>query len=358
MNKAELEPNKEGSTRIHCHSCGAELQYKPGTEHLECTYCGAQNEIEQLDLEIEEKHLHDFLHKVERPSTKVQVISCNGCGADNPLDEQKLAENCLFCGAHLMLKNVHELDQYHADALLPFAKTKREVVLFWDEWVKKLWWAPNDLKKMGNGTQQIRGIYIPYWAFDARAETHYTGQKGVNRRVKDGDKQKTVTDWYPASGTVHNTFDDLLVLASNSIPQKKAWKLSPWAVDELVPFQDQYLKGFTVETYSLSLQDGFGNAQSRMKTLIKARVRRDIGGDKQRIHTMNINWSDERFKLVLLPIYISAYQFKGKTYQFLVNGHSGEVQGERPYSFWKIFGAILLGLLIATLIVLAQEYSK
>jgi LSD1 subclass zinc finger protein len=353
MSEAELERSTEGSSRIHCHSCGAELTYKPGTEHLECSYCGAQNEIDQLEMEIEEKHLHDFLHNIDRPVQSVQVILCQACGADNPLDEQKLAENCLFCGSHLMIKNVHELEQYQADALLPFAKNKREVILLWDDWVKNIWWAPNDLKKMGNGTDGIRGVYIPYWTFDANAETHYTGEKGVSRTVKDGDKRKTVTDWYPASGTVWNEFDDVLVLASNSLPQKKAHQLSPWPLNELVVFQDQYLKGFSVETYSESLKDGFENAQMRMKNDIRANVRMDIGGSQQRIHHLDIRWSDERFKLILLPIYISAYQFKGKTYRFLVNGHTGEVQGERPYSFWKIFGAILLALTVILVLYLA-----
>jgi len=355
MNDAELEKTAQGGFHVNCHSCGAELKFKPGTDHLECGYCGAQNEIERSEVEIEEKDLHAFLDVIDRPSTAVEILDCKSCGASNPFKDVKVAQNCLFCGAHLLVKDAQKIDQYRADALIPFQLTKRDVVLLWDEWVKQLWWAPNDLKKMSNGTDGVKGIYIPYWTFDARTESAYTGQRGEYRYVKDGDKKKRVTDWYPASGHVSVLFDDVLVVASNSLPKKQEQKLQPWDMKQMVPFQEEYLKGFIVETYSEKLADAAVQAKAIMTEVIRTHVRRDIGGDTQQITSVNTDWQDQTFKLILLPIYISAYQFKGKTYRYLVNGQTGEVQGERPYSFWKIAGAVLLVLFIIALILLLSK---
>ena len=80
---------------------------------------------------------------------------------------------------------------------------------------------------------------------------------------------------------------------------------------------------------------------------IQADIRRDIGGDHQRIHTARSQFDDITFKHILLPVWISAYKYGGKSYRFLINGETGEVQGERPWSIAKI---ILLG--VAALIVL------
>jgi hypothetical protein len=76
-------------------------------------------------------------------------------------------------------------------------------------------------------------------------------------------------------------------------------------------------------------------------------VRRDIGGDEQRVNSVDTKYSDETFKHILLPIWMAAYKYNNKTYRFVVNGQTGKVQGERPYSAWKIAFAVLLALLAA-----------
>ena len=94
-----------------------------------------------------------------------------------------------------------------------------------------------------------------------------------------------------------------------------------------------------------------------MDRVIERDVRFDIGGDRQRIHDIDTSITDVTFKHVLLPVWLAAYKYRGKTYRFVVNGQSGRVQGERPYSAWKIATAVALGLIIAAGIgyLLAQQ---
>ena len=226
------------------------------------------------------------------------------------------------------------------------------------------------MKKMGNGPGSIKGVYIPYWTFDAQTDSDYQGQRGVYRyetetyRTTENGKsvtktrQRRYTDWYSASGSVSYFFDDVLILGSKSLPKKIALNLDPWNFNQVVSFREEYLKGFIVESYSVSLESAYLDARKKIERQIRSLVRSDIGGNEQRIHELETAWSKQTFKLLLLPIYISAYQYKGKKYQFLINGQTGEVQGERPYSVTKIVLAVLAGLLIIAFIMLVLQASQ
>ena len=142
-------------------------------------------------------------------------------------------------------------------------------------------------------------------------------------------------------------FTDVLVVASDSLPRKNLRALEPWTLSELTPYTADYLSGFRAEGYTVDLGPGYEIGKERMADVIRADIRRDIGGDEQRIGSVATDYDEERFKHILLPIWMAAYRYKGKSYRFIVNGQSGRVQGERPYSAWKIAFAVTLGLVFA-----------
>ncbi|MEM7296489.1 MAG: primosomal protein N' (replication factor Y) - superfamily II helicase, partial [Pseudomonadota bacterium] len=98
----------------------------------------------------------------------------------------------------------------------------------------------------------------------------------------------------------------------------------------------------------VDLEEGFQEAQDIMARQIERDIRFDIGGDVQRIHERQTKASDVTFKHLLLPVWLAAYKFRGESYRFVVNGATGRVQGERPWSVWKITFAVLFGLIAAT----------
>ena len=87
-----------------------------------------------------------------------------------------------------------------------------------------------------------------------------------------------------------------------------------------------------------------------MQDLIDDGIRQQIGGDDQRIDKMHIVHNDISFKHILLPIWISAYQYKKNTYHFIINGRNGDVQGQRPYSAIKIAFAIFAVIFVIYII--------
>ena len=150
--------------------------------------------------------------------------------------------------------------------------------------------------------------------------------------------------WRPASGRTSRHFDDVLVGATRTLPRKITDWLAPWDLENLVPYTEDYLAGFSSEVYQVDLDEGFQIAQSTMESVIRQDVRHAIGGDQQRITRLSTQHSDTTFKHVLLPVWTAGFQFRGKTYRFVVNGRTGTVRGERPYSVIKI---VLSGLVVA-----------
>ena len=371
MTNETLEKEWEVGT-FACTSCGGDLKYRPGTISLTCEHCGAENEIPQIDTDFEELDFHEYLaNKSKSEDTfKENFVKCHNCGATSTLDPHVTSSNCPYCSTALVIEELHEELLIKPKALLPFHLDKEAAKSRFKKWVGKLWFAPNDLKKASLNFDHFKGIYIPYWTYDTDTYTKYTGQRGIHYYVTETytttengksvtkTRQVQKTRWYPAFGDVSKFFDDVLVTATTSLPEKYIYKLEPWDLENLVPFEKSYLSGFVTEKYQIDLESGFDIAKNIMDPKIRTLIRRDIGGDVQRIISTKTRYNDITFKHLLLPVYVSAYRYKNKLYQFLVNGRTGEVQGQRPYSWIKITLVILVVIAIIAAIVFFNRTSE
>lgn len=342
---------KQDEHRFPCAQCGASLRFVPGQSRLSCEYCGHEQPIPQMDDEtritaLQSLDYHEAIEK-ELPSAEFEetrVSQCDTCGAQVEFDENVHSAECPFCASPIVTDtgaNRH----IKPHALLPFKLREADAQERMQKWLKGLWFAPSELSKYARSTGKLNGLYVPYWAFDVATRTSYTGQRGTHYYVTRGTgknrRRERRTRWRPASGQVQRQFLDLLVMAARSLPRANIRRLEPWTMADLQPYSADYLSGFRAEAYTVDLPDGFEIAKERMEEQIRADVRRDIGGDEQRISSLNTSYSDERFKHLLLPIWMAAYRYRGKSYRFIVNGQTGRVQGERPWSPWKIAGAVL-----------------
>ena len=359
--------------RWPCAQCGAQLRYAPGQTHLTCDHCGHEQDIpadaprartralQELDLA---KGLRDDLAGGDM--VEVRTTTCPSCGAQVEITGATHATECPFCATPVVL-DTGTTRQIKPQALVPFVLTEPQARKAMVAWMGSLWFAPGTLLEYARKGRALNGIYVPFWTFDAESDSRYTGERGeyyyetrtvnvrVNGRTEQRQEQVRHTRWHSTSGRVSRDFDDMLVMASQSLPARLGNELTPWDLGALVPYSPDFLAGFQAEGYTVGLEAGHQQARARMETVIQGDVRRDIGGDEQRIHDIDTDWSDETFKHVLLPVWMAAYKYNGKSYRFMVNGQTGEVQGERPWSIWKIaFAAILVGSLILGAIYLAD----
>jgi DNA-directed RNA polymerase subunit M/transcription elongation factor TFIIS len=347
--------------RFPCDGCGNQLVFAPGQTALVCPSCGHSQEIEAAPAEetaeaLEEIDFGAVIRRLrdEAPVETTRVLACPNCGAETELPEERKAATCPFCATPLV-SGAKDHRHIRPAALIPFRLGEAEARAAMGRWLGSLWFAPSGLRDYARQGRRMDGIYVPYWTFDAATTTRYRGQRGdnymVTRRVMRGGKPATVTEmrirWRNVSGRVARDFDDLLVLASHGLPRAHTEALEPWDLSQLVAYRPDYLSGFAAEGYQLGLEEGFAEARVKMDAVIEDDIRRDIGGDHQRIGAKATDIREVTFKHVLLPVWMAAYRFRGRSYRFVVNGQTGRVRGERPWSAWKIALALLVGLLLA-----------
>lgn len=371
----------DGEGRIFpCEGCGSDLEFHIGDQQLSCGYCGFVKQIELSDdAVVVEQDFRGMLQRLKEwrqqaaktkldegdeegsgDSTTRSELRCDSCGGNVEFIGTLTSTHCPYCGSPVQLENAHKCQEHRipVDGVLPFLIERKRAQSNLEHWVESRWFAPNDFKKQG-AEGKFNGVYLAYYTFDSMTFTAYSGQRGEYYWVEvgTGDKKRRQrrTRWYPASGHFQRFFDDVLVLANTGFNRKFMLALEPWPLNQVVPFNQQMLAGHMARTYDIELDKCFGEGKDRMDKAIHAEVKQRIGGDTQQVQSVDSRYDNITFKHLLLPVWLLAYKFNNKTYQVFINAATGEVQGERPYSMWKILFTVLAGLLVAGGIMIATQ---
>lgn len=356
-----------GTVEFPCRKCGADLHFAPGIQSLRCPYCDHVETIEASTKPIVEYDLAEGIDALAKArgdelNQNGKTIQCSSCGAVAVVDTQ--AQRCAFCGSPSVQALQEDEKMVVPESVLPFAIEAEVANRHFLEWVKSRWFAPNDLGQQARRLKLV-GVYLPYWTYDSETTSDYQGYRGTHYYTtesytdSEGNRQtRTVqrTRWSYAQGQVARFFDDVLVPASPSLDESLSAALDPWDLSGLKPFSPAYLSGLVAERYQLPLEDGFEKAKQAMSVIIESDVRRDIGGDVQRISQLFTAHEDTTFKHILLPVWISSYRYRKELYQFAVNAQTGEVVGRRPYSWIKIALAVLAGIALIGVILWLRRY--
>jgi DNA-directed RNA polymerase subunit RPC12/RpoP len=349
-----------GSQKFPCGQCGALQLYAPGSTELECSYCGHRTAIEIRDGLIVEYDFDEALRTLADapPAGTRASTQCENCAAEFDFDEHVHAGECPFCGTQIVEGTGHNR-HIKPESLLPFRIDETQALAAYKKWISTLWFAPGAMKDHARRDQRLTGVYVPYWTYDSHTQTRYHGQRGDNYTVQQSyttiengrrvrrTRMVTKIRWRSVSGRVQRFFDDVLIGASLSLPRKITDRLAPWDLENLTAYSEKFLSGFRSEVYQVDLDEGFDQAVNVMNRVIRSDVARDIGGDHQRISYLDTKHRDTTFKHLLLPVWSAGFRFRNKTYRFVVNGRTGKVQGERPYSVFKIALAVIGAALAA-----------
>ena len=352
-----------------CDNCGAKLLFSIGAQKLTCDHCGFEKQLEFAEgAKVEERDLEQALqNQVTQRSGAGQFagtheVKCTSCGATVTFSGTLTSSSCSYCDAPIQRENAHAAThRIPVDGVCTFAIEKEIASKKLKDWVKSRWFAPNEFKKRGV-EGRFDGVYMPFFTFDAMTYTRYTGERGDAYYVTTGSGQnkrkERRVNWTSAYGNFQRFFDDVCIPALKSLPQPLLQKLEPWPLEKLVPFSDQALSGKLAHTYEVELKEGLGLVKQRIEGELNKDVRKRIGGDEQRVHTMDTAYSALTYKHVLLPVWILAYRYTGKSYRVVVNAMTGQVSGERPWSPIKIGLAIFAALVVAAILYVLSRQGE
>ncbi|WP_157555675.1 hypothetical protein [Herbidospora yilanensis] len=262
-----------------------------------------------------------------------------------------LSSRCPACETPI----VRELGgEVRPGALVPFAVDRRGASAALDGWAASLWFAPGSLARVSD-TASTRATFLPAWVFDLETVTRYRGRRGDHhyRIETDGDgrrRQVRRTRWTYARGTVGRRFADVVVPGVRHLETARL----PAAT---VPFRAEYLSGVETARYTVAPDQALDQAKTAVRPRVRAACLADIGGDDRRLHSVVTTYPSIDGDLVLLPYWTGTYLLDGRTWRFTVDGVTGEVRGERPYSAAKLTVpvAVLVLVVVAALLVLLSR---
>lgn len=330
---------------------------------MECPYCGrqeaiARNKTSLLAEQSFESHLSEKHTQLAALSQQAVEVQCPGCRARFTFEPPTRGREMCICNTNIVAQPHTASPVVSPGGVVPFKIGQRQAREKVSEWLRQRWFAPKALKRLSQHAG-LQGIYLPFWTYDCKTCNQYRGKRGdrytrTETYTTTNDEGKIVTDtreveetrWTPVSGRLDYAFDDVLVAAAESVDQNHLQAVERWDLSELVPYNASYLSGFKVQRYQINLKAGFERAKKKMEPEIRQAVECKIGGDEQCIDSISTSYSDITFKHILLPVWTGAYEFKGRRYTVVVNGQSGKVCGDRPFSWLQIGLAILVAIVI------------
>lgn len=343
-----------------CPACGAQAEWHPGRQKLVCSFCGTEapyqvdpvsGQIEELDLVTA---LRDLPERGRGWQAERRSVQCRSCRAVMVFDPRRVGQNCEFCGSPSLVPYEELRAPIRPQSLLPFKVTEPQVREQIRRWYAGKWLAPGKLKQSAL-VDTVHGVYLPYWTFDAhavcdwRAEAghyYYTTESYRTAQGRTQSRQVRHVRWEDAAGRVEHFFDDEPVPGTQGVRRELLKGIEPFPTHELVPYDAAMLAGFVVEHYQVVLLDAAHQSEARMHARLRILCAREIPGDTYRNLEISPRFADRTFKHVLLPVWLLTYNYGARSYQVLVNGYTGKMEGEYPISVWKVIGLALLALVV------------
>ncbi len=343
---AETLPQEQ---TFKCPKCGADTAYSPDAGSVTCSHCGYVEAMQAVILGESAPQAEFTLDALKSPprgwGQERREIHCESCGADMSVDPTDISTFCPFCGSNQVINRTATQETLRPNFLIPFKVNPETCVQKAREWLGKGWMHPSDLAGVGSSVR-FQGIYLPFWTFSARLNSDWEAQVGYERTESYYDsgakawRTRTVIDWKWESGNVVVPIEDLLGPGSKNISAVLFEKIHPFDLSSLTIYEPGFLAGWRAKSYDIPLQEAWNAARERMRETAKEACYRDIPTSHVRSFSMSADFDDESWRLILLPVYLSAYRFQEKIYQVMVNGQTGLVAGQKPVAWWKVWSAI------------------
>lgn len=331
-----------------CPNCGGETVFDVKSQKTKCLYCGGSFDI-SVTQQVTEQDMESLLTQAT-VWKEADVYRCQTCGAKQIISKQDVAHECPFCGTTHIVKT-EELAGLKPQGVVPFKMPAEKVANCALKWVKKRFFAPLAFKKSAV-PENIHGVYNPVFTFDT--ETHSTYHGRLGRRTHVG--KETHTHYFDVSGEIDVKFDDFLVQASSSITTATLKKISPFSTNDAPVYTDKYLRGFKASTYNKDGKACWEEGKDLMGASIEKKILSRYDYDVKQYLKVNTAFLKQKYKYILVPVYVGHHTYKGKLYNFYVNGENGKVTGKTPVSPIKVTILVILSILFIVGVCFLSRY--
>lgn len=329
-----------------CPSCGSPLIYDGHVQELACQSCGNTFEVETVQQinSIEQQNAQSpettNWQVDDKPYTQEEVsrtrsFSCSSCGAELITDETTVATNCAFCGSPSIIPTQFS-EETRPSLIIPFTISKEQATAKFHNYFKGKKLIPN-LFKRNNTIDEIRQLYVPYWLFSCQADAQITYNATKVHSFRQGQYRVTQTRHYVVHRAGTLNFRDLPVDASSKIDNAITESVEPYNLDGAVDFVPQTLSGAQANRADVSIEESKRRADQRIQTSTENALRQTVVGYTSVIpRFINVRIPDGKSVPALYPLWHITTKKENKTYTFAINGQTGELTCDIPFSMPKL----------------------
>ena len=349
-----------------CPCCGGAIGFDSAVQKMKCPYCDTEFEMDTLkeyDEELKKSAQEDMSWEKksseweEEDENNVAAFVCKSCGGEIVADKNTAATSCPFCDNPVIMTE-RLAGSLKPDFVIPFKLDKNAA----KEGMKKHLQGKKLLPKAfkdENHIDEIKGVYVPFWLFDADVDANMRYKGSRIRSWSDGRYRYTETSYFSILRSGSMGFDVIPVDGSSKMPNDMMESLEPFDFSEAVDFQTAYLAGYLADKYDVTAEE----SEERVNTRIKGSVERSfastvIGYSALIPESCGISLKNAEEKYALFPVWILNTTWNGEKYVFAMNGQTGKFAGNLPVDkgayhkwLWGLTAAIGVGFYaIATLI--------
>ncbi|MGN1133591.1 MAG: hypothetical protein ACI4RN_03950 [Oscillospiraceae bacterium] len=346
-----------------CPSCGGAIEFNSKVQKMKCPYCDAEFDVSELsdnDSALENEQQDDMKWETaagtewqDGETNGLKTYVCRSCGGEIVGDENTAATSCPFCGNPVVMMGQFSGD-LKPDYVIPFKLDKKAAIEALNNHYKGKRLLPKVFKKQ-NHIEEIKGIYVPFWLFDADVNAKICYEATRERTWSDNDYYYTETCYYSVNRQGSVGFERVPVDGSTKIPDELMESIEPYDFSEAVDFQTAYLAGYLADKYNVNAEQSIQRANERIKTSTEDAFKSTVNGyTSVNTSNSNIHLKNGIAKYALYPVWVLNTVWKGKQYTFAMNGQTGKLVGDLPFDkmvLWKwrliltlIFGAAFFGL--------------
>jgi hypothetical protein len=325
--------------KFSCPSCGGEAEWNPSKQALVCPFCGttapAQEQLKgsgpagivEHDLVAALRSIPDDKRGWQAAKTSVK---CQSCQAISVFDPSRVAQRCDFCGSSALVPYEEIKESFRPESLLPMKISADSVRSSIRQWYGSRWFAPNALKRRAL-TDTVKGLYIPYWTFDAQVHADWTAESGYyyyetetyrDSEGKTRTRQVRKIRWRPSSGDLDHFFDDELLAATKGVHKHLLARVEPFPTRELTAYEPGFLSGWIVERYQIDLVSAARAARDRMEAKTVQLCASQVPGDTHRNLQVRTYYTQQTFKHILVPIWMVTYNYGARVFQLVANEYT------------------------------------
>jgi len=345
-------PPKEEKYRevveFNCPQCGANTAYSATDGGLTCTNCGYYEPPRKAVVGKGAERFEFTVETMERAAhgwgQARKELQCQNCGAYTSVPADSLTYTCPFCNSNKVIQREAPQDVLRPRFLVPFKIEAAACQEIAREWLGSSWMTPGSLRRLGE-VANFTGLYLPFWTFDATTQADWKAQVGhreTERYYSDGEwktRTKIVWKWESGHASLHTA--DMLLEGTTRLSEVLLERVKTYNLNDLAPYEPKYLAGFQAQAYDIPLEAAWETARHAMREETRQACRNQASTSRIRNFSMTLDFEKERWRYILLPIYIAAYNYGQKNYQVMVNGQSGAISGQRPVDWLRVWLAVV-----------------